>query len=52
MPGADVVVGWKAEYWSKVNVANQDVTNLGGNSGTTGYLSHGPFASLKLGLAP
>jgi opacity protein-like surface antigen len=51
-PGADVVVGWKVEYWSRVNVADQDTTGSGANSGTSSHLSHGPFASLKFGIAP
>jgi opacity protein-like surface antigen len=51
-PGADVVLGWKMEYWSAVNVQTQDNSSFGANIGTTGYLSHGPFASLKLGIAP
>ena len=51
-PAADLVVGWKAEYWSRVNVAIQDTTGFGANTGTTGHVSHGPFASLKFGVAP
>jgi hypothetical protein len=47
-PGVDLVVGYQAQLWQGVNVRITDDTGLGGNRGTSGYLTHGPFASLKV----
>ena len=46
----ELIVGYRAEYWSDVNVAITDNTNFGGNRGTSDHLVHGPFVSLKLGM--
>lgn len=51
-PGSDLVVGYRAEYWSGVNVKITDNTDYGGNQGKSAAIVHGPFVSLKLGFAP
>jgi hypothetical protein len=51
-PGADLIVGWKAEYWSAVNVAMTDNSGAGLNQGHSGVLSQGPFVTLKFGPSP
>ncbi len=48
----EFVVGYKAEYWSNVNVAITDNSGAGLNQGTSDVLSHGPFVTLKLGSVP
>lgn len=51
-PSAEFVVGYKAEYWSNVNVAITDTTGSGHNQGHSNALSHGPFVSLKIQTGP
>ena len=48
-PAGTLVLGYRVEYWSDVNVAITDNTNIGGNRGTSDHLIHGPFVSLKFG---
>lgn len=50
--GGDLVLGYRAEYWSNVNVKITDNTDFGGNEGRSAAIVHGPFVALKLGLAP
>lgn len=51
-PTAEFVVGYRAEYWSNVNVAITDNSGMGLNQGGSAALSHGPFVSLKFGPSP